>query len=205
MRFGGIHSLILGYRSLVGAVSLEPKTARDCVGRFYHRLNDDYQPMHGLARFLIEHSGPGTDVGGHDFLPFAVNMPNLFEAFVAEWLKQNLPDELKVDAQYHVRLDANAELSFRIDLVLRDRESGAAMAILDTKYKLTELPSESDIQQVVSYAVEMGVRRAYLLYPFCISDPIRVKVGNVDVETLGIDLKNSIEQSGNDLIKSISA
>jgi hypothetical protein len=75
------------FRNLIGNVSLGPKSARDCVGRFYHRLNDDYQPMHGLARFLIEHSGPSAHAGEHEFLPFAVEMPTLFEAFVAEWLK----------------------------------------------------------------------------------------------------------------------
>ena len=193
------------YRSLVGVVSLEPKLARDCIGRFYHRLNDDYQPMHGLARFLIEHSGPSTDVGGHEFLPFSINMPNLFEEFVAEWLKRNLPDELKVDAQYYVRLDGNAALSFRIDLVLRERKSGAAVAVLDTKYKLVDLPSEGDLHQVVSYAVELGVTRACLVYPFGISNPVRVRVGNVDVETVGIDLNRPIEKSGRDFIGSICA
>jgi len=191
------------YRSLVGAVSLEPKNAQDCIGRFYHRLNDDYQPMHGLARFLIEHAGPGTEVGEHEFLPFSVNMPNLFEAFVAEWLKQNLPTHLKGDAQYRVRLDANAELSFRIDLVLRKRETDEPVAVLDTKYKLSELPTESDIQQVVSYAVELGVERAFLIYPFSIRNPVQAQVGNVKVETVGIDLKESIEKSAGDLIMTI--
>ena len=193
------------FRSLIGNVSLEPKSARDCVGRFYHRLNDDYQPMHGLARFLIEHAGPTTHAGKHEFLPFAVKMPTLFEAFVAEWLKQNLPDELKVDPKYHARLDANADLSFEIDLVLHDRESGAAIAVLDTKYKLAGLPSAADLQQVVSYAVELGVTRAWLVYPFGISRPIRVRVGNVDVETVGIDLDRPIEESGRDFIETICA
>ena len=161
--------------------------------------------MHGLARFLIEHSGPGIDIGRHEFLPFSVNMPNLFEAFVAEWLKQNLPAELKVDSQYHVRLDANAELSFHIDLVLRERASGTAVAVLDTKYKPSERPDERDIQQVVSYAVELGVTRAFLVYPFGISNPILVRVGNVDVETVGYDLNFPIEEAGQEFISLIAA
>jgi len=176
------------YRSLIGVVSLEPKRAHDCIGRFYNRLNDDYQPMHGLCRFLIEHSGPETKTGDHEFLPFSVNMPDLFELFVAEWLAETLPKNLKVDPQYHVRLDANAELSFDIDLVIRDRKSGTALTVLDTKYKLASQPSGSDIQQIVAYAVELGVSQAYLLYPFSIRNPVRVRVGNVDVSSAGIGL-----------------
>ena len=183
------------YRNLYGAVSLEPKTARDCVGRFYHRLNHDYQPMHGLCRFLIEHTGPDIDIGGHEFLPFSIDMPQLFEVFVAEWLAENLPEDLKVDAQYHARLNSNADLSFRIDLVLSDRISGQALAVIDTKYKIAEQPSESDIQQVVAYAVELGVSRAHLVYPFALARPVKAKIGNIEVSTTGIDLSRSFSES----------
>ena len=191
------------HRGLSGAVSLSPIAARDCVGQFYHRLNDDYQPMHGLARFLIEHAGPSAERGDREVLPFAVNMPDLFETFVAEWLRENLPEDLKVDPQYHAKLEANAELSFRIDLVLRDRRSGDAIAVLDTKYKLRELPSQADIQQVLAYAVEMGVDRAFLIYPRRIADPIQMKVGNIEVKTLGFDLSVLIEAAGEEFLASL--
>jgi 5-methylcytosine-specific restriction endonuclease McrBC regulatory subunit McrC len=115
-------------------------------------------------------------------------MPKLFEEFVAEWLNENLPGKLSVDPQYHVQLNANADLSFRIDLVLRDRMSGQALAVIDVKYKLADKPSESDIQQVVAYAVELGVSRAHLIYPFRLSQPVQAKIGNVRISTLGIDL-----------------
>src|SRR5450759_4435745 len=192
------------YRNLIGAVSLEPRSARDCIGRFYHRLNDDYKPMHGLCRFLIEHAGPGTNIGSHEFLPFSVDMPKLFEEFVAEWLDEKLPEKLKVDHQFHVQLNANADLSFRIDLVLRDRMSGRALAVIDVKYKIAEQPSESDIQQVVAYAVELGVSRAHLVYPFSLSQPVEVKIGNVKVSTIGIDLSHPFSETWNTLVGAIT-
>ena len=182
------HQVRQAYRNLVGAVALEPKIASDCIGRFYHRLNDDYKPMHGLCRFLIEQTGPGTNIGNYDFLPFSLDMPKLFEEFVAEWLNENLSEKLRVDPQYHIQLNANADLSFRIDLVLRDRISGQALAVIDVKYKLDDKPSESDIQQVVAYAVELGVSRGHLIYPFRLSYPVQAKIGNVKVSTIGIDL-----------------
>jgi 5-methylcytosine-specific restriction enzyme subunit McrC len=88
--------------------------------------------MHGLCRFLIEHTGPSIDIGSHKFLPFSIDMAQLFELFVAEFLAQRLPTNFKIDIQYHARL--NAELSFRIDLVLRDRISGKSVSVIDTKY-----------------------------------------------------------------------
>jgi 5-methylcytosine-specific restriction enzyme subunit McrC len=183
------------YRNLVGIVSLEPKIGRDCVGRFYHRLNDDYKPMHGLCRFLIEQTGPGTNVGNYDFLPFSLDMPKLFEEFVAEWLNKNLSENLRVETQYRVQLNANADLSFRIDLVLRDRMSGRALAVIDVKYKLGDTPSESDIQQVVAYAVELGVVRGHLIYPFRLAQPVKAKIGNVTISTIGIDLDRPFEEN----------
>ena len=183
-----------------GDVSLQPKTTHDCVGRLYDRLNDDYEPMHGLCRFLIEHTGPSIDIGSHKFLPFSIDMAQLFELFVAEFLAQKLPENLKVDIQHHARLSANAELSFRIDLVLRDRISGKPLSVIDTKYKMSGLPSESDIQQVVAYAVELGVSRAYLVYPFSIDQPVRATVGDIRVSTLGIDLQSPLEQIWKTLI-----
>ena len=101
----------------------------------YTRLNDDYKPMHGLCRFL--HTGPSIDIGSHKFLPFSIDMAQLFELFVAEFLAKKLPENLKIDIQYHARLVANADLSFRIDLVLRDRISGQPLSVIDTKYKVS--------------------------------------------------------------------
>ena len=51
--------------------------------RLYHRLNQDYQPMHGLCRFFLEHSGPTHQDGDSAMIPFVVHMPALFEKFVA--------------------------------------------------------------------------------------------------------------------------
>ena len=39
-------------------------------------------------------------------------MAQLFEALVAEFLAQKLPENLKIDIQYHAQLTANADLSF---------------------------------------------------------------------------------------------
>ena len=84
----------------------------------------------------------------------------LFESFVAEWLKANAPVNLIVDAQYSSKLNANAERKYRIDIVLRQRETNRVIGILDTKYKTADTPEMSDIEQAHTYAHDMGTDKA---------------------------------------------
>ena len=200
-----IRAVRQAHRVLSGTVSLNAKGAEDCINRFYHRLNEDYHPLHGLCRLLLEHLGPDIDQGEHVFLPFRLNMPLLFEAFVAEWLKLHAPQNWLVTVQHEAKLKANAELTFRIDLILADKRSGQAFAVVDTKYKSAELPTESDIQQVVAYAVEIGVKRAFLLYPHSRSSPIHVRVGDIDVRSLAFDISGDLNDAGYPCIQQLSS
>lgn len=43
------------------------------MGRFYNRLNQDYEPMHGLCWFFLENIGPTHEQGEHTILPFLVD------------------------------------------------------------------------------------------------------------------------------------
>lgn len=183
-------------RALSGVVSLRHCSASECVNRFYHRLNSDYRPLHGICRFFLENIGPGIDKGEYEAIPFCVDMPMLFESFVAEWLKANAPVNSLVGTQYVSRLNANAELSFRIDIVLRQRETNRVIGILDTKYKGADTPEESDIQQVVAYALEMGTDKAFLVYPTSRIRPFQAKVGHVIVKSMSFDLSARLDQEG---------
>ncbi len=65
-------------RALAGTIALEQCSPSDCVKRLYHQI-DDYAPMHGLCRFILEQTGPGIQPGDQAFIPFELNMPQLFE------------------------------------------------------------------------------------------------------------------------------
>jgi 5-methylcytosine-specific restriction enzyme subunit McrC len=184
------------YRALAGTVRLEPKLSHNCIGRFYHRLNSDYNELHNLCRFILEHAGPSELAGERDFVPFALNMPKLFESFVAEWLRGNLPPALRLKVQHKVKLKGDADLSFQVDLVIEDRATGITKAVLDTKYKLGEVPSEADIQQIVAYAVELGANQAVLVYPSPATRPIRIDVGPVEVRTVVFDIGADLRFAG---------
>jgi 5-methylcytosine-specific restriction enzyme subunit McrC len=184
-------------RALAGTIALEQRTASDCIERGYHRLNDDYVPMHGLCRFILEQSGPGIRGGDRTFIPFYLNMPGLFEKFVAEWLRQNRPSGVIVRAQHSALLDANFRFEIRTDIFLIDEKTGRHLAVLDTKYKSGEQPTEDDIHQLAFYANELQVDRAMLIYPSPSARQFRIRHGNrITLESLVFDVTAPLEQAG---------
>src|SRR5262249_40106383 len=126
------------------------------------------------------------------FLPFIVDMPRLFESFFSAWMKLQLPREFRVRAQYAAKLDAGGNLQFRIDNVLSDRRTNRVLAVLDTKYKGSHEPDEADIQQIVAYAVRMGVTEGVLVYPSTATVERALQVGPVWVRTKCFDLSSDL-------------
>ncbi len=182
------------YRVLQGSVTMEPFLPEACIGRFYNRLNDDYRPLHALCRFFLEHAGPTHERGDREMIPFLVPMARLFELFVAEWLRARLDSRYRLEVQESVHFGESRELRFQIDLVLYDAEIGRPVAVLDTKYKNPERPSERDVQQVVAYAESKGCREAVLVYPA--EAPLDVRVGGIRVRSLVFGLDRDLEEGG---------
>jgi 5-methylcytosine-specific restriction enzyme subunit McrC len=193
------------YRVLAGAVDVVRVDSGACVNRLYHRLNDDYRPMHGLCRFFLEHCGPGMETGQYGFIPFALRMDYLFESFVAKWLDSELPERYNLTPQYRAILDENRRIFFEIDLVLRESESDRVLAVLDTKYKRHTRPADSDIQQIAAYALAMRTRNAFLVYPSSVTQPVELTLGDVKVRSIVFDIGQEIEQSGKAFLSSIEA
>lgn len=191
------------YRELIGCttpVSVSPKT---CIGRLYNRLNDDYEPLHGLCRFFLEHRGPTHHQGDNAMMPFLMDMARLFELFVAEWLKQHLPAEYELKEQHTVNFGDSGELQFRIDVVILDRKTRTPLLILDTKYKVPDSPSTTDIHEVRSYAEALGCTEAILVYPIKLPNSMDVKAGNIKVRTLTFAVNKDIEAAGIEFLDSL--
>jgi 5-methylcytosine-specific restriction enzyme subunit McrC len=198
------HAIRKAYRVLAGSISITPAHPRDCIQRTYHRLNEDYRPLHALCRFFLENMGPGIKSGTHEMIPFTVNMPMLFQSFVYHWLKDNLSTKYDVESQARIYLDNNRAFYFDIDLLLRDRRTGTALAVLDTKYKRGESPSSSDISQIVAYAVSEGTNTGILVYP-SMTPSSELKIGgSVTVKTLCFDLSQDLETAGKAFIHELA-
>jgi 5-methylcytosine-specific restriction enzyme subunit McrC len=163
------------HRALRGSISLVPFTANDCRDRLYDRLNADYQIPHTLCGFFLEHLSPGQHHGDRHALPFLLNTAQLYEAYVAAWLAQHLPPQYRLKAQDPYKFSPNHR--YKIDLTIYDRTTNKAIAVLDTKYKTPEKPSNTDINQILTYAHfkksdRVATHRAILIYPESLPQPL---------------------------------
>ena len=191
------------YRSMQGFASLEPYTPQNCVGRLYHRLNEDYHPMHALCRFFLEHSGPTHQMGDRTMLPFLVDMARLYERFVAEWLRLHLDHRYVIKFQERYHLAPHSALHFEIDMVLVDTESGRVRWVMDTKYKTPGTPSTDDIAQVVAYAEAQGCQEAALIYPVPLAHPLDTRIGDIRVRSLRFSLDGDLDVAGHEFIQGL--
>jgi len=190
------------YRALTPMVTLRPFQGQDCSGRTYNRLNVDYAALHALCRFFLDHTGPVNQTGEFEMLPFLVHMPALFELFVAEWLRQHVPDHLAVRAQHTIGTSNNA-LRPRIDIVIYDRESGRPRLVLDTKYKADARPSEADVYQVMAYADFARCEEALLVYPTSAVQPFHLRTHQKTVRAVAFPLNEDLETAGQHFLQSV--
>jgi len=189
----------LAYRALRGRVSLVEFGPRDCVGRSYHRLNQDYEPMHAICRLFLESRGPSLTGGLHArSLPFEVNMDSLFERFVYEWLSAHLPRTHLVSWQDSYLLSESNNVKFKPDIQLKDAVSGKVVCVIDTKNKAHENPSTQDLAQVVAYCTTARCTEGVLCYPAKASDETQAtySAGDVRVRRLAFPLADDLERDG---------
>jgi 5-methylcytosine-specific restriction enzyme subunit McrC len=191
------------YRSIQGLVTPKPISAADCIGRLYNRLNDDYEPLHALCRFFLEHSGPTLSAGQHDMLPFLIDMARLFELFVSEWLTVHLPDRFYLKPQEYVHLGPQGILSFRIDFVIYSTSTGKPICVADTKYKAQGKPTPDDFAQVVTYAKLKDCTHAFLIYPIRLPTELNVNMNDIRVQSLTFDLSYDLEKAGKKFIEAL--
>jgi 5-methylcytosine-specific restriction enzyme subunit McrC len=188
------------YHSLQSFVSISPYRPQDCLNRSYSRLNEDYQPMHLLARFFLENTGPTHIIGEHQMIPFLVDTAHLFELFISEWLKAQLPENLIIKYQEYLSIGTSEDLYFKIDVVVYDKETRSAICVLDTKYKNQDKPSSSDIAQVIAYATAKGCTDAILVYPRPLARPLNEWVRGIHIRSIEFALNNDLEQAGQDFL-----
>ena len=191
------------FRNVAHIVTLLPFQAKDCIGRMYNRLNIDYEPLHALSRFFLENSGPSYDLGDRKMLPFLVNMAQLFELFVAEWMKSHLAGEYRLESQESVDIDEAHNINLRIDLVLYQNDSDQPICVLDTKYKTPESPSQDDIAQIHLYAAVKNCQEGILIYPEELAKPMDEVIQGIRIRSATFNISEDLEKSGIDFKNNI--
>ena len=191
------------YRGMSGIEETKHFTGKSCTSWLYDRLNSDYESLHALCRFFLDRAGPGHQTGEYSMLPFLIDMNELFEQFVAEWLRTHLPDGYSLELQSRFAIGGDSNLQFVIDLVLIDTESADVVCVLDTKYKRSQTPKTSDIEQVTAYAAAKGATRAILVYPIAMANPLHSKIGGINVRSLTFSLDNDLEIAGSEFLRGV--
>ena len=195
-------SIRKAHHALQGAVTVTPFSPRDCTGRTYNRLNQDYDVLHALCRFFLENTGPTHMAGDHGMVPFLVNMDRLFELFVAEWMKVHLPNQWSLEAQDRVTVGSSAELRFDIDLVVRAAGTADVACVLDTKYKSGK-PTPADVAQVVAYAELRHTTDAVLIYPVRLDSALTADIGSIGVRSVSFSLDGDLGEAGQKFLTAI--
>jgi len=191
------------HRNLRGFTSSIPFYPRDCVGRLYNRLNLDYQSMHAICKFFLEHNGPSHQVGDKTILPFLVNMARLYEKFVAEWLKLHLPSEYSIQSQERIAFGQGQKVHFDIDLVLYENANKTARCVMDTKYKVPTRPSSEDLKQILAYAKIKRCNEAILIYPESLDEPLNEFIEDTWVRSLNFSLDGDLDMAGEKFIQEL--
>ena len=195
-----ISTIRKAYRELQRLIELNLYSPQDCINRLYDRLNEDYKPMHILCRFFLENSGPSINQGDRSMMPFLIDMSKLYELFVAEWLRAKLPNDYELISQEHIKFGSTGEISFDIDLVINSKESDEVVYVLDTKYKIPEAPSSSDVHQIVAYSEAKNCNEAILIYPAKIKSPFEGMIGQINVRTLSFSIDGDLDDGGNQFL-----
>jgi 5-methylcytosine-specific restriction enzyme subunit McrC len=140
-------------------------TPGDCDRVHYTRLNERYRSRINLARLLLQHLSLEGQEGSQRFFAFLFDMNQVFELFVAQYLKERLASHpsLSVDIQPTIWLDTHQKERGRPDLILRHNRQ--RILVMDTKYKkFSNAPASDDIYQMVTYCHTMMLQHSLLIY-----------------------------------------
>ena len=198
LQFGGwtsrtTQSLITNFHQF-DSVTLQRFRPQTESIRHYHRLNEDYRPIHELCRLFLACSSVSERVGVFGFRGFLLDMNLLFEQFVEKAFQSALRrNRLLIEAQKERPLSQGSGTPSVIpDITVR--RGGEVVIIADAKYKRDESgPQNSDIYQVIAYGTVLQCSHVYLLYPkteieserdiAVLNSPIVVKTRRVDISS----------------------
>ncbi len=191
------------------AVTLERIPQRLNENRHYHRLNDDYRPIHELCRMFLSCMTISEDVGKFAFRGFLLDMNVLFEEFVQKAFEKTLGrGAMRPEIQRPRKLSLNPVApDMRPDVVVRERD--AVVVIADAKYKRDEGgPRNPDIYQVITYGTVLRCDCVFLVYPateldsehefHIINSPVIVKTRRVDISSR--DCVNDVEAVAREIV-----
>ncbi len=115
-----------------------------------------------------------------------------------------MPSSIILSVQEKVDVGDDQALTFNIDLVLYDSETGDALCVLDTKYKSKGNPVANDVAQVMAYAEMKDCKEAVLIYPVPLKSPAIKPDGRIHVKGMTFSLDGDLEKAGQYFLHNLS-
>ena len=174
----------------------------------FNRLNQNYRPLFNMAKMFYYNHQPGQSEGDEFTFTFLVPLNQLFEHYVYKLLdnsKISGPGFYQVNHHKPQKYLAsrNGESIFQLEPDITLIKDKTVVAILDAKYKNPFKEADvrvlqSDIYQMLAYAVAYHCFSIYLVYPFFsgneITDTelanynITTPAGNVSLKVIQLDI-----------------
>lgn len=159
-------------------------TADDCLGIRFNPMLEEFNTVRDYCYLFLNNCISYSYKNELKLFAFLIPMEFLFEGFVSGFIKKELP-EIKVRPQTRSNLDKHGHYSIMPDLIL---EYNGRRIIADTKYKIyeNEKIEQSDIYQMIAYAVRLDINDIIIFYPN------RLSYNDTNLPDIEIDTNNRI-------------
>jgi 5-methylcytosine-specific restriction enzyme subunit McrC len=172
-RFADTHRRLGQLLFALDEVSDISASVQDCDAIHLNRFYQEYESCLSMCRFFLEDSTLNQHQDQQRHFCFLLPMDSIFEGFVTGITQLYFSDRFKVEPQKAGCYLTDQE-AFRIknDMLLTNYDSKKQL-IVDTKYKLRSKEkidakggvNQSDLYQMVSYALRRNTDQVLLLYP----------------------------------------
>lgn len=175
-------------------VSDRPATAEECASIRFNPAFAEFETVRDYCRLFLESAVSFDYKNDLKLFAFLLPMEYLFEDFIYGFIEKEV-EGVKATSQASSRhLDEDKTFALRPDLILRTSDK---QIIADTKYKMVyDNPddpkkgiSQSDLYQVLAYAVRFKINEVVLLYP----DTIKNYQGEVSGFTIRDEFADQVD------------
>lgn len=180
----------------------------------FNRLNQNYRPIFNMAKMFYYNRQPGQSEGDEFTFTFLVPLNQLFEHYVYKlldnstisgpgWYKVSHHKPRKYLAARQDKNGKDGKPAFLLEPDITLTKDKEVKVILDAKYKNPMKNSdvsvlESDVYQMLAYAVAYNCSSIYLVYPYFMSNEVKdtelvtynisASGGNVSLKIIQLDI-----------------
>lgn len=151
-------------------VSDMPATAEECASIQFNPAFSEFETVRDYCYLFLNNAVSFDYKNDLKLFAFLLPMEYLFEDFIYGFIEQEMEGVKAISQRSSIYLDQDKTFALKPDLILKTAEKEV---IADTKYKMVYNDSsdpkkgvlQSDLYQVLAYAVRFKIDQVALLYP----------------------------------------